>query len=90
MEKNSMHPVKVGKGIRMSYSKRDEVLEMPNLIEVQKNSYKWFIEKTDGGYLLKREGKYVTTTEEPTWHYQYLSDAESSSDAIVWTLLTEE
>ncbi len=45
MEKNSMHPVKVGKGIRMSYSKRDEVLEMPNLIEVQKNSYKWFIEK---------------------------------------------
>ncbi len=45
MEKNSMHPVKVGNGIRMSYAKQDEVLEMPNLIEVQKNSYKWFIEK---------------------------------------------
>ncbi len=45
MEKNSMHPVKVGNGIRMSYSKRDEVLEMPNLIEVQTDSYKWFIEK---------------------------------------------
>ena len=56
----------------------------------QEAAYKWFIEKTDGGYLLKREGKYVTTTEEPTWHYQYLSDTESSSDAIVWTLLTEE
>lgn len=56
----------------------------------QEAAYKWFIEKTDDGYLLKREGKYVTTTEEPTWHYQYLSDAESSSDAIVWTLLTEE
>ncbi len=45
MEKNRMHPVSVGKGIRMSYSKQEEVLEMPNLIEIQKNSYQWFIEK---------------------------------------------
>ena len=32
-----------GKGIRMSYSRQKEVLEMPNLIEVQKNSYQWFL-----------------------------------------------
>ena len=35
MEKNRIRPVKVGKGVRMSYSKQKEVLEMPNLIEVQ-------------------------------------------------------
>lgn len=40
-----VHSVQLGKNTRMSYSKIDEVLEMPNLIEVQKNSYKWFIEK---------------------------------------------
>ncbi|MBR5504726.1 MAG: DNA-directed RNA polymerase subunit beta, partial [Clostridia bacterium] len=40
-----VHPIKLGKNERMSYSKIDEVLEMPNLIEVQKNSYQWFIEK---------------------------------------------
>ena len=40
-----VHPVKLGKNTRMSYSKIDEVLEMPNLIEVQKNSYKWFVEE---------------------------------------------
>ncbi len=45
MEKNRMHPVSVGKGMRMSYSQQKEVLEMPNLIEVQKNSYDWFIKK---------------------------------------------
>ena len=38
-----MHPVKVGNNIRMSYSKQKEVLEMPNLIEVQKDSYQWFL-----------------------------------------------
>jgi len=38
-----VHPVRMGKNIRMSYSKIDEVLDMPNLIEVQKNSYKWFL-----------------------------------------------
>ncbi|MBE7051271.1 MAG: DNA-directed RNA polymerase subunit beta [Ruminococcaceae bacterium] len=40
-----VHPIKLGKNERMSYSKIDEVLEMPNLIEVQKNSYQWFIDK---------------------------------------------
>jgi len=38
-------PVQFGKTTRMSFSKIDEVLEMPNLIEVQKNSYKWFLEE---------------------------------------------
>ncbi len=46
MEKNRIRPVKSGKGIRMSYSRQKEVLDIPNLIEVQKNSYNWFI--TDG------------------------------------------
>lgn len=40
-----MHPVKYGNSIRMSFSKIDEVLEVPNLIEIQKNSYKWFLEE---------------------------------------------
>jgi DNA-directed RNA polymerase subunit beta len=40
-----LHPVKLGNRTRMSYSRIDEVLEMPNLIEVQKNSYNWFLEK---------------------------------------------
>ncbi len=39
------HPVQVGKNFRMSYSKINEVLDMPNLIEVQKNSYRWFLEE---------------------------------------------
>ncbi len=43
MEKNRIRPVKAGKGIRMSYSRQKEVLEMPNLIEVQRNSYDWFL-----------------------------------------------
>ncbi len=45
MEKNRIRPVKVGKGVRMSYSKQKEVLEMPNLIAVQTDSYKWFLEE---------------------------------------------
>ena len=45
MEKNRIRPMKVGKGIRMSYSKQKEVLEMPNLIEVQKDSYQWFLKE---------------------------------------------
>lgn len=45
MEKNRIRPVLVGKGVRMSYSKQKEVLEMPNLIEVQTDSYKWFLEE---------------------------------------------
>ena len=40
-----VHPVKLGKNERMSYSKIGDIAEMPNLIEVQKNSYQWFIEE---------------------------------------------
>jgi len=40
-----MHPIKVGNNVRMSYSKQKEVLEMPNLIEVQKDSYHWFLDE---------------------------------------------
>jgi len=40
-----VHPVKLGRTTRMSYSKIKEVLDMPNLIEVQKNSYNWFLEE---------------------------------------------
>ena len=40
-----VHPVKMGKKTRMSYSRIDEVLEMPNLIEVQKRSFQWFLEE---------------------------------------------
>ena len=45
MEKNRILPMNAGNGKRMSYSRRKEVLEMPNLIEVQKNSYKWFLKE---------------------------------------------
>ena len=41
----NVKPVKLGSNTRMSFSKNDEVLEMPNLIEVQKNSYKWFLQE---------------------------------------------
>ncbi len=37
--------VKLGKTVRKSFSKINEVMEMPNLIEIQKNSYKWFVEE---------------------------------------------
>ncbi len=40
-----VHPVNFGKSKRMSYSSIDEVMDMPNLIEVQKNSYNWFLEE---------------------------------------------
>lgn len=40
-----VHPIQLGRNQRMSYAKIDEVLEMPNLIEVQKNSYNWFLEE---------------------------------------------
>ena len=43
MEKNRIRPVKNGKSLRMSFSRQKEVLEMPNLIEIQKNSYNWFL-----------------------------------------------
>ncbi len=45
MEKNRIRPVVSGKTVRMSYQRQEEVLEMPNLIEVQKDSYKWFLEE---------------------------------------------
>ena len=38
-------PVRLGKTERMSFSHTDEIIEMPNLIEIQKDSYKWFLEK---------------------------------------------
>mgnify|MGYP000763301369 CR=1 FL=1 len=45
MEKNRIRSVKTGKSMRMSYQRQEEVLEMPNLIEVQKNSYQWFLDE---------------------------------------------
>ena len=45
MEKNRIRPVKAGNGLRMSYARQNEVLEMPNLIEVQTNSYQWFLDE---------------------------------------------
>ncbi len=45
MEKNRIRPITNGKGFRMSYSRQKEVLEMPNLIEVQKDSYQWFLDE---------------------------------------------
>ncbi|MDO4743828.1 MAG: DNA-directed RNA polymerase subunit beta, partial [Clostridia bacterium] len=38
-----VHPVKLGRNTRMSYGKIREVIDMPNLIEIQKNSYDWFL-----------------------------------------------
>ena len=38
-------PVKLGKNTRMTFSKINEVIDMPNLIEIQKDSYKWFVEE---------------------------------------------
>ncbi len=43
MEKRRIKPMHIGDGLRMTYSRQKEVLNMPNLIEVQKNSYKWFL-----------------------------------------------
>ena len=45
MEKNRIRPIASGKDVRMSYQRQEEVLEMPNLIEVQKNSYNWFLKE---------------------------------------------
>ena len=45
MEKNRIRPKKVGNGVRMSFSKQEEVLDMPNLIEVQTKSYQWFLDE---------------------------------------------
>ncbi len=45
MEKNRIRPIAAGRNMRMSYSRQKEVLEMPNLIEVQKDSYGWFLKE---------------------------------------------
>ncbi len=45
MEKNRIHALRFGDTTRMSYSKINEVLDMPNLIEVQKDSYQWFLKE---------------------------------------------
>ncbi len=45
MEKNRIRPISAGKNVRMSYSRQKEVLKMPNLIEVQKDSYQWFLDE---------------------------------------------
>ncbi len=45
MEKNRIRPIADTKVMRMSYSRQKEVLEMPNLIEVQKDSYQWFLDE---------------------------------------------
>ena len=45
MENYRMHPKKSGKSVRMSYSRQKEVLEMPNFIEIQKDSYQWFLDE---------------------------------------------
>ena len=45
MDEHIMRPVKSGKGMRMSFARHDEVLEMPNFIEVQKESYDWFLKE---------------------------------------------
>ncbi len=58
---SSPHPVKLGKTERMSFSQIKEVLDMPNLIEVQKNSYRWFL--TDG---LKEVFRDISTIEDYT------------------------
>ena len=45
MEKNRIRSVTSGKSMRMTYQRQKEVLEMPNLIEVQKDSYQWFLDE---------------------------------------------
>ena len=45
MQKSKIRPINVGKQIRMSYASTDEIFEIPNLIEVQKDSYNWFLKE---------------------------------------------
>ena len=45
MEKNRIRKTAAGRNTRMTYARQKEVLEMPNLIEVQKDSYRWFLEE---------------------------------------------
>jgi len=44
MDRSKMHPITAGKSMRMSFQTQKEVLEMPNLIEIQKDSYQWFLD----------------------------------------------
>ncbi|WP_455034858.1 DNA-directed RNA polymerase subunit beta [Lachnoanaerobaculum gingivalis] len=44
MDRSKMHPITSGKSMRMSFQTQKEVLEMPNLIEIQKDSYQWFLD----------------------------------------------
>lgn len=59
----NLKPIKLGKTTRMSFSKINEVINMPNLIEIQKNSYEWFVKKglkevfEDSAYVLDNSGK---------------------------------
>ena len=41
----NVKPVQLGKNTRMSFAHINEVLDMPNLIEIQKNSYDWFLKE---------------------------------------------
>ena len=43
MKASKMHPVKFGKNLRMNFSQREEIKDMPNLIDIQQQSYVWFI-----------------------------------------------
>ena len=82
MEKNRIHPVKAGKGIRMSYSRRQEVLEMPNFIEVQKKSYEWFLE--DG---LREAFADISPIEDFSGHFALtFSDFKLCRDDIKYTI----
>ena len=54
----NVKPVKLGKKTRMSFARINEVLEMPNLIEVQKNSYEWF--RTEGLKEVFRDSAYIS------------------------------
>ncbi|HHX60469.1 MAG TPA: DNA-directed RNA polymerase subunit beta [Epulopiscium sp.] len=45
MEKSKVRPITLGRKVRMSYGVAEEVLDIPNLIEIQQNSYDWFLEE---------------------------------------------
>jgi DNA-directed RNA polymerase subunit beta len=63
----NVKPVQLGRVERMSFSKIEEVLEMPNLIEIQKNSYRWFVEQgikevfNDVSQISDANGKFLLT-----------------------------
>ena len=67
-------PIQLGKTERMTFSQIDEVVEMPNLIEVQKNSYKWFLERG-----LKEVFRDISTIEDYTGNLVLLSSTVPSA-----------